>query len=1413
MVRKLLIVLSLGILACSCAEKKDPASWVDVFIGTDKNIHCFPDATVPFGMLQPGPQGGNFDWDHCAGWHWTDTTLTGFSQTRLSGTGATDLGDVFFMPFSRHSNPLFVSRFKHSASPGYYQAELLDNGVTVEVTVSPRVALYRCTFEDPESRKLYLNIASAVSKRKPAGPITRNCSVTCPDPYTVTGFNHVDGWTSRDIYSVLAFDTPVVSVEEVSLDSVYTTPQHILDFGAGKKTIEIKVALSSVDAEGALGNLATLPGWDFDKVRKEARASWNQVLGTIEAEGSREERTVLYTALYHACIQPMLFSDADGRFRGPDNEVHAAPRGYYSTMSIWDTFRSANLIYSMLLPQYAAPMVESMLQHCEIAGILPIWPLWGKESWCMIADHAVPLVMDAYKKGLPGITLERAYEAVRKTLTTPHPEREWDEFDACGYFPIDGAWDESVSRTLESSYDAWCAAEMAKELGRKEDYAYFHKRAEAWKRLFDPATHLARGRDSKGNWRTPFDPTFLSNSTIAGDYTEGNGWQYTWHVLQDPEGLMAVMGGKDAFVAKLDSLFNVDPEDAEHWKRMDLTGRLGLYVHGNELSHHIPYLFTLADRPDRTAEVVRTICRELYSPSPDGLCGQDDCGQTSAWYLFSALGFYPLNPASQEFVLGAPQIPHAVLHLPGGDLEVVAENLSEENLYVGSATLNGKPVIKKFSWSDIKDGGRLVFTMTSAPVQYVNSQEKDPASWVDVFIGTDSNIHCHPDATYPFGRLQPGPQGGNFDWDHSAGWHWKDTTLIGFSQNRMSGGVGGYGAVLLMPFSRHNDPLFVSHFTHEACPGYYKADLPDNGVSVEVTTSPYVAMYRVKYDDRKSRKVYFNFQSYCTRRWPRKIPVDRSMEVRFPDSKTLTGRVEDEFFAVSFDTPVVGVEEVRLDSMYTGPQYIVDFGPGSRTVEFKVALSLVDGEGPLCNLATLPTWDFDRVKDEARAAWNGILGTIEAEGRAEDLVKIYTAYYHSCIHPNLVSDADGRYRGPDGKQHEAPEGYYSTMGFWDIFRSVTPLYSLLIPKQTAPIIETIFRHYDVYGTLPVWPSDGWEGLGMMGDHAVPVVMDAYKKGYPGVTLERTYAAVKKTLTTPRFNREYDVLDKVGYFPNDMEEDESVAKTLEISYDDWCAAQLAKEIGNEADYKFFSKRSESWKYLFDRSTLFMRGRDSKGKWTEPLDPQYLCNSTNPGDYTEANAWQYTWHVIQDPEGLIEAFGGRDKFVSKLDDFFTLQPDDPAHWVEMDHKVWVGLHVPGNELSVYIPFMYTFADRLDRTAWAVRRVCREAFKATPDGIPGQDDQGGTSSSYLFMALGFFPVNPASQEYILGAPQVPHAVLHLPGGDLRIDAENFSEENYYVESVTLDGRPIDQKFTWYDIKNGGHLVYKMTSQPSRQ
>ncbi|MBQ6087052.1 MAG: GH92 family glycosyl hydrolase [Bacteroidales bacterium] len=711
---------------------------------------------------------------------------------------------------------------------------------------------------------------------------------------------------------------------------------------------------------------------------------------------------------------------------------------------------------------------------------------------------------------------------------------------------------------------------------------------------------------------------------------------------------------------------------------------------------------------------------------------------------------------------------------------------------------------------------RVLFAALAIVAALSGCDRRGPASWVDPFIGTDKNIHCYPNAVYPFGMLQPGPQGGNFDWNHCGGYHATDTVLIGFSQNRLSGsGGGGFGDVFFMPFSRHSDPLFASRFSDSASPGYYVADLPDNGVKVEVTVTERVAMYRISFDDPSSRKIYFNLQSFSDKRLPSRIPIDVPQNVGFPDDRTIKGSCvaagwRNLHYLVSFDTPVGSVEEVRLDSLYAGPQYIVDFGSGRKQVEVKIAISAVDGKGAEENMATLPGWDFNKVKKEARATWNRVLGTVEAEGSPEELTKFYTAMYHSFIHPNLFSDVDGRFLGPDRKVYDAPRKHYTMMQFWDTFRSVHPMISLLLPEYAGPMAEGFLRYCEIGGAMPSSSSWGEIGGGMISDHAVPVVTDAYMKGLPGVTLERTYDAVRKTLTTPRRNREYDQLDRYGYFPNDQAEDESASKTLECSYDAWCAALLAKELGREEDYEYFRKRSESWKLLFDHSINFIRGRDSEGNWTTPLDPLYLCNSTHPGDYTEANAWQYTWHVLQDPEGLMEEMGGRDAYVAKLDSLFTLQPDDPDHWVGMDHRIFIGLHVPGNELSLHIPYMYTFAGRLDRTAEVVRKICREAYWAGPDGIPGNDDCGATSSWLFFSDLGFFPVNPASQEYILGAPQFPRAVLHLPGGDLEVVAENWSEENLYPQSVTLNGNPLKDRFTWYDIKDGGRLVFRMGPEP---
>lgn len=457
-------------------------------------------------------------------------------------------------------------------------------------------------------------------------------------------------------------------------------------------------------------------GWDFAKIKDEAYSTWNNLLSKVDVEGTNEQKTNFYTSLYHLYIQPNNIADIDGKYRGVDDKVYTSPSGaYYSTFSLWDTYRAAHPLYTILSPEKVDGFIQSMLSHYKAQGFLPIWTLCGKENYCMIGNHSIPVIADAFLKGFNGFDAEEAYRAVKMSSTQNHRNSDWTTYDKYGYYPFDIITVESVSRTLESAYDDYCIALMAKKLGKDEDYAYFMKRANYYKNLFDPGTKLMRGKDSKGHWRTPFNTFLLSHAgTAGGDYTEGNAWQYTWHVQHDVEGLIRVMGGKEAFATKLDSLFFLESTAKNSGFVSDVTGLIGQYAHGNEPSHHVAYLYMYAGQPSKTQSLIREIFDRFYLPKPDGLCGNDDCGQMSAWYLFSAMGFYPVNPCGGEYIIGAPQTDQVTIHLPGQKQFVVkAKNLSEANKYVSSVELNGH-IIKDFriKHSDIMKGGELVFVMT-----------------------------------------------------------------------------------------------------------------------------------------------------------------------------------------------------------------------------------------------------------------------------------------------------------------------------------------------------------------------------------------------------------------------------------------------------------------------------------------------------------------------------------------------------------------------------------------------------------------------------------------------------------------------------------------------------------------------------
>ena len=709
------------ILLAAATSAESLVSFVDPFIGTSGTAHCFPNATTPFGLVQPGPVSGTEAWAYTGGYQFDDKELYGFAQTAISGTGCCDLGDLLGQPFTGAVDKKGAYRYAKAdekCGAGWYAVKYPETGVSTEITATPRVSLYRFDYGKATAGHLLLDLQWGTVNGK--GRLFRHVlssEVEFPDAQTVKIHNRVQQWVKRDWWAVVKFDRPVVAKTVLDRrDPAEKADRYVLDFDLKPgEPLQVKVALSATSAEGAAANLAAeAPGWDFAAGRAAAVAAWEDILSRVQVGGSDEQKKAFYTSMYHLCIQPNCISD-----------VGAKP--FYSTFSCWDTFRAAGPLYTILYPERVDAFVNAMLDQRDRTGFMPIWTLWGQDNQCMIGTHSVPMVIDAYLKGFRGFDANRAYEAIKETLVKKHPraKEQWDLYDQYGYYPFDKLQykGESVSRTLECCYDDWCMSVFARKLGKAEDAAFFAKRAGYWKNVYDPTSGFMRGRRADGSWRDPFDPfAFGHGAENDNDFTEGNAWQYTWHVMHDPDGLVDAVGGKEKFAKRLDSLFVQSDRVAGASCVVDVTGLIGQYVHGNEPSHHTIYFFQYADRPDLTAKYVREVFDRFYLNKPDGLSGNDDCGQMSAWYIFSAMGFYPFNPCGGDYVLGAPQLPKVQVKVKAkgeGEGEkvftVLAKNLSKENKYVKSVTLNGKP-LKGFilKHEDVMKGGELVFEMTSA---------------------------------------------------------------------------------------------------------------------------------------------------------------------------------------------------------------------------------------------------------------------------------------------------------------------------------------------------------------------------------------------------------------------------------------------------------------------------------------------------------------------------------------------------------------------------------------------------------------------------------------------------------------------------------------------------------------------------
>ena len=744
----------LGVLmvAAVAACGSEPVDFVDPFVGTAGTGHTFPAACVPFGMVQAGPDTGYGDWAHCSGYIYGDKTICGFTQTHLNGTGCPDLGDMRLLPFrGGKPEPIAFDHADEIATPGYYSVALKPAAVRVEIAAAAHAAIYRLTALADGELKLLVEPRS-MFYNPPEFPGVKHMDLAAERERTdggnvcgLSGAYRTECWVEREVGYAVRFDRPARDVG----GNVYA-----FELKKGEPLL-VKVGLAAVAGRHALpkqaeGNLkAEIADWNFDRVKSAAEEKWHEMLSVATIEGAADQKRNWYTSLYHLFIQP-------------NNIADVGARPFYSTFSCWDAFRAAGPLYTILYPEKAAEFVDSMLEQGKRTGYLPIWTLWGVDNQCMIGTHSVPMIVDWFLKGQVKVKgegeqrkdnstvglraststkyWESAYQQIKETLTKPHPGRvkeNWDLYDMYGYYPFDLIKGESVSRTMECAYDDWCAGVMAEKLGHAEDAAFFFKRSAYWKNVFDPSLGMVRGKDTNGNWREPFDPFALGHGADrANDFTEGNAFQYSWHVMQDVPGLVAAMGGREKFVEKLDSLF-IAPSKTEGMRELvDVTGLIGQYVHGNEPSHHVIYFYPQVGHPEKAAERIREVFDKFYLPKPDGLCGNDDCGQMSAWYLFSVMGFYPFNPCGGEYVIGAPQVPRVTIKLKReveveertekfhsststlnfNSFTMIAKNLSKENKYVKSVTLNGKPITDwKIRHEDIVKGGELVFEMCDRP--------------------------------------------------------------------------------------------------------------------------------------------------------------------------------------------------------------------------------------------------------------------------------------------------------------------------------------------------------------------------------------------------------------------------------------------------------------------------------------------------------------------------------------------------------------------------------------------------------------------------------------------------------------------------------------------------------------------------
>ena len=729
--KKLLLSVCAFSLTLATLQAGEITKYVNPFIGTgaiDGGLsgNNYPGATSPFGMIQLSPDTSEApNWGDASGYDYNRNTIFGFSHTRLSGTGASDLIDITLMPTSSGRTSSAFTHDEEKARPGYYQVMLKDEGINAELTTTQRNGIHRYQYPAGKDAEIILDMDHSADKGSWGRRII-NSQIRILNDHAVEGYRIITGWAKlRKIYFYMEFSSPILTstlrdggrVHENTAVINGTNLHGCFRFGQlNGKPLTCKVALSSVSMENARQNMEQeAPHWDFDRYVAAADADWEKQLGKIEVKGTEVQKEIFYTALYHTLIQPNTMSDVNGEYMAADYTTRKVANNetHYTTFSLWDTFRASHPLYTLLEPERVTDFVKSMIRQYEYYGYLPIWQLWGQDNYCMIGNHSIPVITDAILKGIPGIDMEKAYEAVYNSSVTSHPNSPFEVWEKYGFMP-ENIQTQSVSITLEQAFDDWCVAQLAAKLNKDADYQRFHKRSEYYRNLFHPKTKFFQSKNDKGEWIEPFDP-YQYGGNGGHPFTEGNAWQYFWYVPHNIQALMELTGGTKAFEQKLDTFFTstYKSEQMNH----NASGFVGQYAHGNEPSHHVAYLYNFAGQPWKTQKYVSHILNTLYNNTSSGYAGNDDCGQMSAWYVFSAMGFYPVNPADGRYIIGSPLLDECTLKLAGNkEFRIRTIRKSPEDIYIQSVTLNGKKHKDFFiTHQDIMNGGTMVFKMGKKP--------------------------------------------------------------------------------------------------------------------------------------------------------------------------------------------------------------------------------------------------------------------------------------------------------------------------------------------------------------------------------------------------------------------------------------------------------------------------------------------------------------------------------------------------------------------------------------------------------------------------------------------------------------------------------------------------------------------------